>query len=226
MSQAKEQGRVAADIPQKTPFTDPAVKPLADAIADGAIARIKALAPTTDLAARGQYNVTLLEWAIWNQKPASLEALLEAGADPSLIGMDDETVVHMAAMVDPPEYLEVLLKHKVPVDYTRPTNGWTPLFVAVMYGQHPQRDLLISAGADVKHRDNLGNTLLFLAGNDADTVLKLLAAGVDPTLRNNAGQTFQSSFFMTPEKLLNAEGKSGRAQVRSWLETHNVPVEH
>jgi hypothetical protein len=31
---------------------------------------------------------------------------------------------------------------------------------------------------------------------------------------------------MTPEKLLNAEGKSGRAQVRSWLETHNVPVEH
>nr|WP_241772742.1 ankyrin repeat domain-containing protein [Stenotrophomonas pictorum] len=217
---------MAADIPQKTPFTDPAVKPLADAIADGDIARIKALAPTTDLAARGQYNVTLLEWAIWNQKPASLEALLEAGADPSLIGMDDETVVHMAAMVDPPEYLEVLLKHKVPVDYTRPTNGWTPLFVAVMYDQHIQRDLLINAGADIKRRDNLGNTLLHIGAKDPDTVLKLLEAGVDPTLRNNNGDTFQLSFFRTPEKLLNAKGKAGREHVRGWLEQHNIAIEH
>ncbi len=215
-----------ANTQQKTPFTDPAVKPLADAIADGKTARIKALAPTTDLAARGQYNVTLMEWAIWNQKPASLEALLEAGADPSLIGMDDETVVHMAAMVDPPEYLQVLLKHKVPVDYTRPTNGWTPLFVAVMYDQHIQRDLLINAGADIKRRDHLGNTLLHIGAKDPDTVLKLLEAGVDPTLRNNNGDTFQLSFFRTPEKLLNAKGKAGRDQVRGWLERHNIAIEH
>lgn len=217
---------MAANIQHKTPFTDPAVRPLADAIADGNTARIKALAPSTDLAARGQHNVTLMEWAIWNQKPASLEALLEAGADPSLIGMDDETVVHMAAMVDPPEYLEVLLKHKVPVDFTRPTNGWTPLFVAVMYNQHIQRDLLINAGAEVKRRDSFGNTLLHIGAKNPDTVLKLLEAGVDPTLRNNNGDTFQLSFFRAPEKLLNANAKAGREQVRSWLARHNIAIEH
>ncbi len=216
---------MAANTQHKTAFTDPAIRPLADAIADGNIARIKALAPTTDLAARGQHNVTLMEWAIWNEKPASLEALLEAGADPSLIGMDDETVVHMAAMVDPPEYLEVLLKHRVPVDFTRPTNGWTPLFIAVMYNQHTQRDLLINAGADVKRQDHFGNTLLHIGAKSPDTVLKLLEAGVDPVLRNNNGDTFQPSFFRTPEKLLNANAKGGREQVRAWLSRHNIAIE-
>jgi ankyrin repeat protein len=223
---AKEQARVAANIQHKTPFTDPAVKPLADAVADGDTARIKALAPTTDLAARGPHNVTLLEWAIWNQKPASLEALLEAGADPSLTGMDDETVVHMAAMVEDPVYMETLLEHGAPIDPERQSNGWTPLFRAVMHRRHEQRDLLIGAGADIAHRDKLGNTLLHTQTNDADTVMKLLAAGVDPTVRNNRGETFQRSFFMPPEHLLNSKGKAGREEVRRWLVAHNVALEN
>lgn len=217
---------MAANIQQKTPFTDPAVMPLADAIADGKTARIKALTPTTDLAARGADNVTLMEWAIWNQKPASLEALLEAGADPSLIGMDDETVVHMAAMVEDPVYMKTLLRHRAPVDPERHSNGWTPLFRAVMHRRHEQRDLLIAAGADVAHRDKFGNTLLHTQVNDADTVMKLLAAGVDPTVRNHNGETFQRSFFMPPERLLTSEGKAGREEVRRWLVAHNVVLEN
>jgi len=30
---------------------------------------------------------------------------------------------------------------------------------------------------------------------------------------------------MTPEKLLNAQGKESRAAVRTWLSTHNIPIE-
>ena len=223
---AKEHTRVSATATKNFQvFSDPAVAPLADAVAKGDVARIRALAPTTDLSARGDKNVTLLEWAIFNQQPKALQALLDAGADPTLIGMDNETVVHMAAMVDPPEYLQILINNKVPVDIARPTNGWTPIFVAAKYRQSTQLDLLIKAGADVTHTDKLGNTALFSVGNDADNALKLLHAGTDPRTKNNAGRTFQSSYFMTDEQLLNAEGKAGREKVRAWLTSHNVPIE-
>ena len=207
-------------------FSDPSILPLANAVAAGDVAAIRTLAPESDLAARGDRNVTLLEWAIWNQKPQSLEAFLEAGADPTLIGMDNETVVHMAAMVDPPEYLEILIKHGVDIDTPRPTNGWTPIFVAVMYGQHTQRDMLIKAGANLTRKDKLGSTLLHVGAKDPDNVLALLREGVDPTVRNNAGVTFQPSFFRTPEAILNREGKAGRQKVRDWLGQHKIPVEY
>lgn len=224
---AKEQNRVSATATKNFQvFPDPAVAPLADAVAKGNVAAIRALAPKTDLTARGDKNVTLLEWAIFNQQPESLKTLLDVGADPTLIGMDNETVVHMAAMVDPPEYLQILLENKAPVDVARPTNGWTPIFVAVMYGQHAQRDMLIQAGADFKHRDKLGSTLLHVGAKDANNVLVLLEKGVDPTIRNNAGVTFQTSFFRAQERILNAEGKAGREKVRAWLKQHDIPVEY
>ncbi|RXD60057.1 ABC transporter permease, partial [Xanthomonas perforans] len=53
-------------------FRDPALTDIAQAIAHGDVARIKALAPTVDLAAHGDQNVTLLEWAIWNEQPRAL----------------------------------------------------------------------------------------------------------------------------------------------------------
>ena len=79
---AKEQTSMSAAIKDPAlPFHDPAIAPLAEAVADGDVARIRALASPTNLPARGDDDVTLLEWAIWNRKPASLSALLEAGAD-------------------------------------------------------------------------------------------------------------------------------------------------
>lgn len=224
---AKEQNRVSATATKDFQvFSDPAVAPLADAVAKGDVAAIRVLAPKTDLAAHGDKNVTLLEWAIFNQQPESLRTLLDVGADPTLIGMDNETVVHMAAMVDPPEYLQILIEKKAPIDIPRPTNGWTPIFVAVMHKRHAQRDLLISAGADLKRQDKLGNTLLHTQTNDAETVLLLLNSGVDPTLKNKSGHTFQPGFLsMTPERVLNSKAKRGRALVREWLANHGIPVE-
>lgn len=115
---ATERPRVA-DATRGIAFADPATRPLADAVAAGKVARIRELAPHSNLAARGDQDVTLLEWAIWNRRPRALAALLEAGADPSLPGMDGETVVHMAAMIEDPTYLEILLAHGAPVDEIR-----------------------------------------------------------------------------------------------------------
>src|SRR3546814_2555708 len=137
------------------PFHDPAVVPLAEAIARGDTARIAALAPATDLSARGEDHVTLLEWAIWNQQPDSLSALLEAGADPAAPGMDQATVAHMAAMVDDARYLQVLIDQGAPIDLVGKRGGRTPIFRAVENRRNAQFDLLIEAVADIRRPDSL-----------------------------------------------------------------------
>lgn len=222
---AKERPAMSEAAKQQIVFPDPAVAPLADAVAAGDESRIRQLAAQTDLSARGDQGVTLLEWAIWNQQPRALAALLDAGADPSQAGMDGETVVHMAAMVDDPSYLKVLLEHQVPADVASERNGWTPLFRAVLHKRATQRDMLIAAGADIHHRDSSGHSLLHIPVNDPGTVLKLLELGVDPTVRDNTGATFQKGFFMTSERILNKESRAGREQVRTWLKTHGISPE-
>lgn len=226
---AKEQTTMSATLQDHTvAFRDPALTDIANAIAQGDVARIKALAPIVDLAAHGDQQVTLLEWAIWNEQPRALQALLDAGADPSLPGMDQETVVHMAAMAKDPDYLKILLQHKAPIDVVSARAGWTPLFRAVQSKRDAQIGLLLDAGADVQRVDHTGNSLLHLAaqsGAASPAVLQLLKAGVDPTLRNAQQKTFQAYFFTTPDRLLNASGQQVRSDVRAWLSAHNIPVE-
>ncbi len=209
------------------PFADPAVVPLAEAVAAGDVARIRTLAASADLSARGKDNVTLLEWAVWNERPDALAALLEAGADASLPGMDQETVAHMAAMAKDPKYLEVLIAHGAPVDIVSPRGGWTPIFRAVQGRRDVQVDLLLKAGADVHRADAMGNTLLHVAANvnDAARVLQLLEAGVDPNATNARGQTFQAALFAGSDARLNAEGRAARQKVRDWLEARGIAQE-
>jgi ankyrin repeat protein len=223
---AKEQTSMSASIRDSAaiPFHDPAIMPLAEAVARGDIARIRALAPSTDLSARGEDGVTLLEWAIWNQQPTSLSALLEVGADPAALGMDNETVAHMAAMVNDAQYLRVLIEHGAPVDIPRPGLGWTPIFRAVESGREAQVDMLVAAGVDLHRTDSMGDSLLHVAANvkDAHRVLQLLEAGVDPGLTNKNGVTFQAAMFDGSDNRLNAEGKAGRRRIRDWLGAHGI----
>jgi ankyrin repeat protein len=224
---AKEQTSMSAAIKDSAalPFHDPAITPLAKAITDGDVARIRALAPSTDLSAHGDDEVTLLEWAIWNQEPAALSALLEAGADPAALGMDNETVAHMAAMVNDPKYLQVLLEHGAPVDIPRPGLNWSPVFRAVESGRDAQVDMLVAAGVDLHRTDSMGDSLLHVAANVKDThrVLQLLEAGVDPRLTNKNGVTFQAAMFDGSDTRLNAEGKAGRRKILDWLGAHGIP---
>lgn len=226
---AKERTSMSATALQERdiPFHDPAVVPLANAIAAGDVARIRALAATTDLSARGEEGVTLLEWAIWTQRPESLAALLDAGADASQPGMDQETVAHMAAMVEPPEYLRVLIAHKAPIDIVSPRGGWTPIFRAVESRRDAQFEMLKEAGADLHRADAMGNTLLHIAAsvNDGDRVYQLLEAGVDPKATNARGETFQTALFAGSDARLNAQGKAARQKVRDWLVAHGIPTE-
>jgi len=210
----------------KSIFPDPSLEKMARAIADGDRAKILALAPTTDLSGHGDKNVTLLEWAIYSRSTDALAALLEAGADPTEPGIDEDTVVHMAATVNDAKYLKVLIDYRAPIDTPNPS-GRTPLFDAVLHKRDEQASMLITAGADIHHRDKMGDSLLHVAaiGNNGEDVMRFLKLGVDPKLVNAQHATFQPAFFSTPEKILNAQAKEGRHAVREWLEAHGIQAE-
>ncbi|MEO6104621.1 MAG: ankyrin repeat domain-containing protein [Pseudoxanthomonas sp.] len=225
---AKEQTSMSAAIKDPAlPFRDPAIKPLAAAVAEGNIARIRTLAEAADLSAHGDDNVTLLEWAIWNQKPASLSALLEAGADPAEPGMDSESVAHMAAMVDDSRYLQVLIDNGAPIDLVSVRAGRTPIFRAVQSRRDSQFEQLVNAGANIRRVDSMGDSLLHVASqvNDADRVLQLLQLGVDPHATNGRGDTFQATLFSGSDARLNAAGRQSRQQVRDWLVAHGIATQ-
>src|SRR5690606_2775939 len=72
-------------------------------------AAVRRLAPWVDLDAGGDRQVTLLEWAILADSHAGFEALLDAGADPHVNGMDGESAVHLAARVHDSRFLATLI---------------------------------------------------------------------------------------------------------------------
>ena len=195
------------------------LQPLAQAVADGDtgdIARLVALAPRN---VTGQDNVTLLEWAIWNRRADSLAALLEAGVDPSTPGMDGESVAHLAASVDDPRYLQVLIAHGASVDLIGGQAARTPIFRAVQSRREAQVQLLLAAGADINRSDAMGNTLLHVAAEvgDAARVLQLLQAGAAHDTANVRGVRFQSLLFAEDPARLSAKGRNDRQAVMDWL---------
>ena len=205
-------------------FPDERIAELADAVADGDRDRVRRLASTTALDAKGDDDVTLLQWAVLNSSLSGLEALLEAGADPSLQGMDGYTVMHTAALVKDPKFLELLLDRRISPDI-RNREGQTPLFAAITGKRDAQFDALIAAGADVNATDSVEDTPLHIAAstNDASRVLTLLHAGANPSAVNRQRATFQDYLFQIDTRMLNEKSKQDREAIRAWLLTHKVP---
>ncbi|MFC4727619.1 ankyrin repeat domain-containing protein [Coralloluteibacterium thermophilus] len=195
------------------------VAEMARAIADGDEGRIRVLAPRTDLRARGDRGVTLLEWAVLNRRPASLETLLELGADPAQPGLDGATVVHLAAMADDPQYLRILLARGADPDTPHAETRATPLAAALMGEREAQFEMLLDAGADPDAADRLGNTPLHVAAklNEPGRALRLLQAGADRHARNGQGADFLRYLDMTPAGVRSAQARAEREALDLWL---------
>ena len=212
----------------KQVFSDPRTAELAAAAASGDAGRVKALVRGgANVNARGDKNVTLLQWAMLNKSTAGMEALLAAGADPSEPGIDNDTVVHLAAMANDPKYLKLLLAHGADPSARNGVTRATPLVSALLGGRDIQFHALLAAGADPNAADRTGNTPLHQAAkiDQPQRVLELLKAGANPSAANVTGATFQYFLFLPPDKMVTPEVRHGRDAVRKWLRMHHIPIE-
>ena len=81
---------------------------------------------------------------------STVEALLQAGADPSIKGKKGSTPLHFAARGGNDEIIKVLLEQpKVKVD-VKDSYGKTALHVACSEGQSRVCQLLLDKGADIE----------------------------------------------------------------------------
>lgn len=219
---------MSATPPAQQVFADPQVAALAEAAARGDVAKVRALAPTTDLNARGDRGVTPLQFAMLSRNPAGFEALLRAGADPTRNDEAGDTVVHYAALADDPRYLRLLLDHGTKPDLANAREGRSPLYEALAGHRHEQLRMLLQAKADPDFRSPLGDTPLLFAARigDLDAVLILLEAGADPAARNRQDVSFQTYLNMGPPGTALSElARAQRQRIADWLQSHGQKVE-
>lgn len=92
-----------------------------------------------------------------------MQALLDLGADSAAAGLDGNSALHTAAMLQDAQYLRLLLAKGAQVNVRNAVTGATPLAAAVLAGREEQLRLLLAAGADTTLSDRLGDTPLHLA---------------------------------------------------------------
>ena len=208
-------------------FSDPTAAAIAEALVEGDIGKVRTLAANSNLAALGDRRVTLLQWALFNRSLGGVQALLDAGADPAQTGMDGDTAVHFACMLEGPEFLQALLAHGVDPNVANADTGAAPLRSALMTEREEQFHILLAAGANPDHVDFMGNTPLHVAGliNEPQRALDLLKAGADPIRRNAQDVTFQRYLFMSRPDLLDADTSRAWEAVLTWLLEHDIPLD-
>lgn len=209
-------------------FPDPAVAALAQAAADGERdAVLQAVAAGTDPDARGEDQVTPLQFAMLAQSKAGVEALMDAGADASVPGLAGRTAVHSAAIADDPDYLRILLERGADPDARHGRTGGTALADAAGPRTDAQFGMLLDAGADPAIADRTGNTPLHVAAmiNAGGHVLRLLEHGAPASAKNAQDASFQAFYYKLPAEKLSAAARAERAAVTAWLEANGVPLE-
>lgn len=208
-------------------FSSPELAPLSDAVARGDAAEIRRQLERVDADAPGSDGSTLLLAAIASGQLASVEALLQGGADPNRPGPRGDTAVHAAAFSGKPELLRLVLEHGGDVDARNPQTGTTPLVQALLSPRADQYRVLLDAGADPDIADRNGDTPLHVAArtNNGSAILALLGKGASPLAKNSGGASFQSYYFGDHRAILNDLALAERKAVVDWLKANGVPLE-
>lgn len=208
-------------------FEDESAQELAAAVASGSDSSIRELVEGgISVETTGNDGVTMLQWAIYEDKLPSLETLLDLGADPAVHGLGGSTAAHTAAIARRPVHLETLLAAGVDPDVRHATTERTPLMGAVGIDLGEHFSMLLEAGADVTLSDRTGLTALHLAAmlNAGPHVLELLDRGADPEAVSSTGATFQDYFWNTPADVMNERALEDRRLVAEWLQTNGIEV--
>ncbi len=191
-----------------------------------------------ELRTRDAMGKTALMSAAESGVPEIVELLLTAGASVSDVDEDGETALHWVGKDAPFDRLEpsamnrravvdLLVRAGAEVDaYDR--LRYTPLTEAL--GERPEVvAALIAHGADVNRRVGDNDTAL-MATYNPETILLLLQAGADPSLRDKDGRTAIESLKATTERLgetarwrdrrEHEQGLRAVAVLEQWMAAH------
>lgn len=192
-----------------------------------------------DLTFARRDGIPIVAWPLRARNLDGLKALLEAGANPNAREsryMNGEMIhfnnaVIIAAMMDDPRYLDLLLKHGGDPN-VRNINNETLLFQAFISGnQWENVKLLVANGADV-NESNLGtaDTVLswYTARGGFDSAYWLLEHGADPTLSSRAtpGSGKPATQFMVGDiywEITTPDLLPWQKKCQQWLIAHNIP---
>lgn len=184
---------VAARAPDYYPFPSGAQSSLVQAAASNDSAAVDdALRAGANLDFAGEHGISPLLWLLLKQEYGGFVLLLERGAAPNLVTVNSsslpENVVHSAAMLEDSRYLRAALEHggnpNLVLDSRR--TGYAPIHAAIRHRRPNNIKLLLSAGADIDHRDvGEGTPLLYAAAQGQWSIaLLLLESGADASLKN------------------------------------------
>ena len=119
-------------------------------------------------------GLTALHFAAYNDRPVTLKALIEAGADVNAQSIEGITSLSFAAEKNHPMIVMELIKAGADVNLAR-HDGVTPLHLAVQNGHEGCAAMLIQAGADIHRRTETGGTPIGIAiVNEHEKIAKLL----------------------------------------------------
>jgi uncharacterized protein len=180
------------------------------------------------LQSKADTGMTLLQWALEQDKETAFRLLLKAGADPGQPGLFGYTVVHDAARHRDSKWLRILLDNAADPDVRNAETGTLPLYEALIANRDAQFVMLIAAKANLKLTDSVGNTPLHIAGllNKPWHAHYLLLAGAPPMALNAQRHTFQRYLFMTWDALLNQAAREGRQNIIKYLHLNNIQIEY
>ena len=199
---------------------------LARAAAAGNLAEIKKqLAEGTDPNIIGKHDITPIWWAAWTQNLKGFTALLEAGANPNLCRREGLSLMILITRMKDPRYLEEALNHGGDPNFRDVNPIKTPIFEAVMYSDAlRQRELLLSAGANLNAQDGNGETPIMRAieaRGDYKLVWEFLQRGASYNIETSYKKTLAD---MIGIRLINpaSDQYSWREKVIEFLRSKGV----
>jgi hypothetical protein len=172
-------------------WSEPGMRRMAQAVAAGDTAAMRAAAPGLDLDLIGRDETTLLTFAI-QERPDAVAALLALGARPDVHAPGTTSPLERALDAMDPAFTALLeggADPNGPADAPRP-----PIFQAIRDGTPDRLAALLAHGADVRRLDDAGRTTLMAAAQARRwaIALDLLARGVDPEHRAPDGATLRT----------------------------------
>ena len=157
-----------ADVKYVSPEGESAALAAAQDGLEGSIEIIKILGKAKANLDASNAAYTPLSYAVEQENPELVKALLEAGANPNAVTASGRAPLLIAA--DNKEIVELLLNAKADPNFTI-KGGSTALTNAIESGTPEAVAALIKAGADVNKRDDYGNSPLQVANNYSKTEL-------------------------------------------------------